>query len=81
MLRTHNGFTPRSRDQLFKRFRDLQIPECPFSNLPEMTPGRWGQGLTAAKMKDCRWLLCRIRHSSHYVEYRTMPNTVFRECS
>jgi ATP-dependent DNA ligase len=30
--------------------------ECPFSNLPEKKAGRWGAGLTAAKMADCRWL-------------------------
>jgi len=34
----------------------LENSECPFANLPEKRPGRWGQGLTAAKMKDCRWL-------------------------
>jgi hypothetical protein len=41
--------------------------------LPEARVGRWGEGLTAAKMKDSRWLLCRMRHSSHNVECRTMP--------
>ena len=25
-------------------------------NLPEAKSGRWGQGLTKAKMADCRWL-------------------------
>jgi hypothetical protein len=29
-----------------------------------------GAGLTAEKMNECRWLLCRIRHSSHNVECR-----------
>ena len=28
----------------------------PVANLPEAKSGRWGVGLTAAKMKDCRWL-------------------------
>jgi DNA ligase D-like protein (predicted ligase) len=54
--RTRNGFTPLVRSQLFKRFRDLEIPTCPFVNLPEARSGRWGQGLTAAKMGECRWL-------------------------
>ena len=27
-----------------------------FANLPEAKSGRWGVGLTAAKMKECRWL-------------------------
>jgi DNA ligase D-like protein (predicted ligase) len=54
--RTRNGFTPAKRAQLFKRFRELQIDECPFDNLPEKKSGRWGAGLTASKMADCRWL-------------------------
>jgi ATP-dependent DNA ligase len=55
VARTRNGFTPASREQLFERFRGLFMKACPFANLPE-TSGRWGAGLTAAKMKDCRWL-------------------------
>jgi bifunctional non-homologous end joining protein LigD len=54
--RTRNGFTPALRQQLFNTFRNLETPECPFVNLPEARSGRWGQGLTAAKMKECRWL-------------------------
>jgi DNA ligase D-like protein (predicted ligase) len=54
--RTRNGFTPAMRVRLFEKFRRLQIPECPFANLPEAKSGRWGQGLTKAKMADCRWL-------------------------
>jgi len=54
--RTRNGFTPASRAALFKKLRTLEITECPFTNLPEKTKGRWGQGLTAEKMKECRWV-------------------------
>jgi ATP-dependent DNA ligase len=41
---------------LLPHFEELQIPRCPFSNLPDRTEGRWGEGLTAAKMAICRWL-------------------------
>jgi len=54
--RTRSGFTPAVREQLHQRFRPLETPECPFANLPEARAGRWGEGLTATKMKDCRWL-------------------------
>jgi ATP-dependent DNA ligase len=54
--RTRNGFTPRLREALLKRFHGLEIAECPFANLPEAKGGRWGQGLTATKMEECRWL-------------------------
>ena len=54
--RTRNGFTPVTRQKLFKKFKGLEIAECPFSNLPEKKSGQWSAGLTAAKMKDCHWL-------------------------
>jgi bifunctional non-homologous end joining protein LigD len=56
VARTRNGFTPSSRANLFKQFGALEIDECPFANLPEARSGRWGQGLTTEKMKECRWL-------------------------
>jgi hypothetical protein len=39
-----------------KKFKPLEMKECPFTNLPEKKAGRWGAGLTPAKMADCRWL-------------------------
>ena len=54
--RTRNGFTPASRAELFKKLKPLEIADCPFANLPETKAGRWGAGLTAAKMAECRWL-------------------------
>jgi bifunctional non-homologous end joining protein LigD len=56
VARTRNGFTPASRSQLFRKFKGLEIAECPFVNLPEARRGRWGQGLTKAKMAECQWL-------------------------
>jgi DNA ligase D-like protein (predicted ligase) len=55
VARCRNGFTPALREQVFKRFRGLHTTACPFPNLPEAKSGRWGVGLTAAKMQDCRW--------------------------
>ena len=56
VARTRNGFTPVTRAQLFKKFNGLEISECPFANLPEAKSGRWGQGLTKAKMAECQWV-------------------------
>jgi len=56
VARTRNGFTPSSRASLFRQFRPLEIGQGPFANLPEARSGRWGEGLTAEKMKECRWL-------------------------
>jgi hypothetical protein len=38
------------------QLRPLWIPACPFANLPESRSGRWGEGLTAEKMKECVWV-------------------------
>ncbi len=67
--RTRNGFTPALRQQLFKKFKGLEIPECPFVNLPESKSGRWGQGLTKEKMADCRWLKPVLVGQFEFVEW------------
>jgi bifunctional non-homologous end joining protein LigD len=54
--RTRSGFTPALRQALARRFTGLETTTCPFANLPEAHGGRWGEGLTVEKMKDCRWL-------------------------
>jgi len=69
VARCRNGFTPALREQVFKRFRGLHITTCPFANLPEAKGGRWGVGLTAAKMKDCRWLTPELVAQVEFAEW------------
>jgi ATP-dependent DNA ligase len=44
------------RRVLMPHLEGLRVSRCPFANLPERTDGRWGEGLTAAKMAACCWL-------------------------
>jgi len=67
--RTRNGFTPAIRQRLYKLFTPLEIPTCPFVNLPEAKSGRWGVGLTKAKMADCRWLNPVLVGQFEFVEW------------
>jgi len=67
--RTRNGFTPRSRAALMDKFKGLEVPACPFANLPEARSGHWGVGLTAAKMKECRWLKPRLVGQFEFTEW------------
>lgn len=67
--RTRNGFTPASRAELFKRIKPLEIEECPFANLPEKKAGRWSAGLTAEKMKECRWLKPQLAGQFEFLEW------------
>jgi DNA ligase D-like protein (predicted ligase) len=54
--RVRAGFVPSTRREVFEQIKQLKITKCPFKNLPELGDGRWGQGLTAEKMKACTWL-------------------------
>jgi ATP-dependent DNA ligase len=67
--RTRNGFTPTIRAGLMKRLRPLRTAQCPFANLPEKRSGRWGQGLTAAKMAECQWLMPKLVGQFEFVEW------------
>ena len=67
--KTRNGFTPPLREALMRKFKGLERADCPFANLPEKREGRWGQGITAAKMKDCRWLEPVLVAQFEFVEW------------
>jgi DNA ligase D-like protein (predicted ligase) len=54
--RVRAGFVPASRRTVFDKLKGLETAKCPFVNLPEKQAGRWGQGLTAEKMKECVWI-------------------------
>jgi bifunctional non-homologous end joining protein LigD len=56
VARTRNGFVPASRRQVFSRLKHLVTPACPFVNLPETRPSRFGEELNAEKMKKAVWL-------------------------
>ena len=56
VARVRNGFVPASRRQVFEKIRHLASPNMPFANLPDTHKARWGDELTAEKMKECVWL-------------------------
>ena len=61
-------FPPAAQEQLSQKFREVETLACPFANLPERRAGRWGQGLTAAKMAECRWLQPALVGQFDFVE-------------
>jgi ATP-dependent DNA ligase len=54
--RVRAGFIPATRREVFSRIKHLVQSKCPFTNLPERDRSRWGEGLTAEKMKEGIWL-------------------------
>jgi DNA ligase D-like protein (predicted ligase) len=69
VARVRNGFVPALRARVFERFHTLEIRTCPFSNLPQRDKGRWGQGLTADKMAECRWLKPHLVAQIEYADW------------
>jgi bifunctional non-homologous end joining protein LigD len=54
--RVGTGFSEKLLASIEAQLQKLRRATCPFINLPEKTRGRWGQGITPAVMKRCRWL-------------------------
>ena len=54
-------------------FRGSVDLQGPFRNLPESGKGRWGDGLTAADMKKCRWLKPQLVAAIEFLEW-TLDN-------
>lgn len=67
--RTRSGFTPAVREKLWRLFRGMESVACPFVNLPEVHAGRWGEGLTAEKMRECRWVAPVLVAQFEFVEW------------
>ena len=64
VAKVKDGFVPRNRDEIFPALKKLRVAQCPFTNLPETRASRWGESLTAEKMKECYWvtpkLVCQV---------------------
>jgi DNA ligase D-like protein (predicted ligase) len=56
VARVRAGFVQASRRAVYDRLRPLIVGSCPFVNLPETSRGRWGEGITAEKMRGCVWV-------------------------
>ncbi len=50
------GFTQATLRDLFKQFKPFHQSACPFINLPTKRSGKFGQGVSAAEMRNCTWL-------------------------
>ena len=67
--RVRAGLVPASRRELYEKLKPLIVQACPFVNLPEGTSGRWGQGLTVGKMKECTWVKPKLVANFEFLEW------------
>jgi bifunctional non-homologous end joining protein LigD len=63
------GFVPTLRQRVFDQFDGLAVSNCPFTNLPDRTRGRWGEGLTAEVMQMCIWRKPRLVAAIEFAEW------------
>jgi ATP-dependent DNA ligase len=47
----------------------LATQVCPFVNLPETRKARWGEALTAEKMKKCIWVRSELVWRVEFLEW------------
>jgi ATP-dependent DNA ligase len=69
VARTRNGFVPASRRRVFEKLKPLVTSKCPFVNLPETRKARWGEALTAEKMKKCVWVRPEMVAQVEFLEW------------
>lgn len=69
VARVRAGLVPATRRNLYERLKPLITSDCPFENLPEAKSGRWCQGLTAAKMKECIWVKPKLVANFEFLEW------------
>jgi ATP-dependent DNA ligase len=69
VARVRVGFIPSSRHIVFAKLEPLRAVECPFVNLPQKDDGRWAQGLTAAKMRECVWVRPELVAAFDFLEW------------
>jgi DNA ligase D-like protein (predicted ligase) len=69
VAKIRSGFVPETRQRLAARFPPLEIPDCPFANLPERRSARRGLALTAEAMRQCRWLRPKLVAHIEFTEW------------
>jgi DNA ligase D-like protein (predicted ligase) len=69
VARVGAGLVPTTRRELYGRLKSLIVEQCPFANLPELKSGRWGQGLTTAKMRECIWVKPNLVANFEFLEW------------
>jgi bifunctional non-homologous end joining protein LigD len=63
------GLIAHVRRELLGKLKPLAISECPFGNLPDLRPSRWGGGITADQMHEMQWTKPQLVAQIRFLEW------------
>ncbi|HVU34118.1 MAG TPA: non-homologous end-joining DNA ligase, partial [Opitutaceae bacterium] len=67
--KVRQGLNPRNRRELHNLLEPLLSDICPFANLPNSKKSHWGEGITAAQMKEHVWVMPRVVVQASFAEW------------
>jgi bifunctional non-homologous end joining protein LigD len=63
------GLIAHGRRELLGKLKPLASSQCPFANLPDPRPSRWGGGITAAEMHEMQWTQPKLVAQIRFLEW------------
>ena len=63
------GFVAHVRREVFKALKPHHADDCPFVDLPNPKPSRWGGGVTADEMREMQWVRPELVAQIRFVEW------------
>jgi len=67
--KVRSGLIPHLRRELLAQLKPQTVSDCPFSNLPDASAGRWGAGVTAEDMRALQWVRPSLVVQIRFVEW------------
>ena len=63
------GLIAHARRRLLVKLKPFFVSECPFANLPDARPSRWGAGITADEMHEMQWTMPNLVAQIRFLEW------------
>jgi len=67
--RVRAGLVAHTRRELAAKLKGLHRDTCPFTNVPDASLGRWGEGMTRAVMGKCVWVKPSLVAQIEFLEW------------
>ena len=63
------GLIAHARRELVGKLKPLAVSKCPFANLPDIRPSRWGAGITADETHEMQWTKPQLVAQIRFLEW------------